>query len=81
MKYSPNISLNVETFRNAGLEAKWTKTRQGAPCMIARYPLADLKHQRDTWWIVSQSMWKDAQKIGVVESFINHTLLGNYFSI
>jgi hypothetical protein len=79
--YSPNLTLNVATFRSAGLEARWTKTRSGTPCMVTRNPTAKLKHQRETWWIVDRGMWETAQKIGIVEAFDRHTLLGNFFAI
>lgn len=79
--YSPNLSLNVTTFRSAGLEARWTKTRSGTPCMVVRNPQAKLKHQKETWWMVDNDMWESAKKFGILEAFERHTLLGNFFSI
>jgi hypothetical protein len=75
MKYS------VKTLRSAGLEARWTHNRNGAPIIVARNLRAPLTHQRSTWWHVTAGMWTSMQKDGVVEAFDNHTLLGDIFSI
>lgn len=79
MKYS------VKPLRVAGLEARWTCTSGGAPCMVVRYPKATEKHQRETWWMVNDGMWKAFEKattpMGIIEAFNCHTMLGNFFSI
>jgi len=40
------MKLSVKTFRAEGMEARWGKTRKGAPCIFARDPQAKAKHQR-----------------------------------
>lgn len=76
-----NNKYSVHTLRAAGLEARWTRNRNGAPIIVARDPNATLAHQRKTWWAVGQKMWDDMMKEGVREGFSNHTLLGDVFSI
>jgi len=75
------MNYNVKTLRSAGLEAKWTKTRRGAPIMVARDPNSDQQHQRSRWWYVDRMMWELMQKLGVREGFDSATLLGDLFSI
>jgi len=65
----------VKTFRAAGLEAKWTKTRKGQPVIVARNPTTR------TWYVVDRSMFKDMKKEGVLPAFERHTLLGDVFSL
>jgi hypothetical protein len=69
MKYS------VKTFRAAGLDAKWTRTRRGAPIIVVKKP-----HQK-TWVGVDQSMFDDMKKEGIADAFERHTLLVGIFSI
>ena len=68
MKYS------VKTFRDAGLEARWTRTRNGAPIIAAR-------KLGDTYYVVCADMWKAMQTEGVFPAFDRYTVLGKYFSI
>ena len=75
MKYS------VKTLRAAGLEARWTHNRNGAPIIVCRDPLAKAKHQRETWWHIGQKMWDSMKEVGVREAFDRCTLLGDIFSI
>lgn len=75
MKYS------VKQLRTAGLEAKWSKTRSGAPIIVARDPSAKLEHQRVKWWVVNASMWKRAAEVGIVQAFGEHTALGDFFGV
>lgn len=75
------MRLSVLTFRDVGLEAKWTKTSRRQPCIVVRNPSAKHKHQRETWWMVDNDMWESAKKFGILEAFERHTLLGNFFSI
>ncbi len=71
----------VGTYRAAGLEAKWSKTRVGQPYIVVRDPNAEFEHQRVTWWRVDNSMYQDMKKIGIREAFGNHTILGDVLSI
>lgn len=71
----------VSTFKEAGFEAKWTKTRTGAPIIKVRDPKSKHKHQREKWWLVSADMWKSMQKTNVQEGFDSHTLLGDIFYV
>lgn len=73
--------ISVKTFRAAGLEAKWSKTRAGRPVMVCRYPLAKYRHQRETWWVVDSAMVRQMERQGIVEGFDSCTLLGDMFSI
>lgn len=75
MKYS------VKTIRHAGLEARWTRTRNGAPIMVTRNPNSEFKHQRERWWYVDKPMWDDMSSVGVAEAFDRHTLLGDIFCL
>jgi hypothetical protein len=75
MKYS------VNTLRQAGLEARWTHNRNGAPIIVARDPQASSEHQRKTWWHVGQTMWDTMKVVGIKEAFERHTLLGDIFSV
>jgi len=75
------MNYSVKPMREAGLEAKWTKTRSGAPIIVARYPKAEEKHQRERFWFVDQKMFDNMQEVGIVEAFERATLLGDIFSI
>jgi hypothetical protein len=75
MKYS------VKEIRAQGLEAKWSKTRRGAPIIVARDPNAKLEHQRVQWWVVNDRMWKRAGEVGMMQAFSEHTVLGDFFGV
>lgn len=75
------LKYGVKTFREAGLEARWGRTRNGAPMIFARDPNAKSNHQRLEWWMVDNVMWNMAKKVGVLDAFTNCTLLGDMFSI
>ena len=68
------MNYNIKTIRNAGLEAKWTRTRNGAPIIAGRL-------DKGSWYVIDNSMWESAKKIGILEAFKNHTALGKFFSI
>lgn len=74
------MEYRVKTLRDAGLEAKWGKTRQGAPMMFARNPNG-APHQRNSWWAVDSNMWDAMKRNGVLEGFHNATLLADFFSV
>ncbi len=67
MKYS------VNTIRESGLEARWTKTRNGAPIITAR-------KSGGKWFVIDRNMWAAMQKEGIVLAFERFTLLGDIFS-
>jgi len=71
----------VQTFKDAGLEARWGRTGSGAPMIFARNPKARLKHQRESWWAMDARFWKEAETVGVAQAFDQHTLLGDMFSV
>jgi hypothetical protein len=75
MKYS------VKPLREAGLEAKWSKSRSGQPYIVARNPKAEHQHMKERWWIVDNKMFERMQEAGIVEGFDQATLLGDIFSI
>jgi hypothetical protein len=72
---------SVKTYRSAGLEARWGRTRLGAPVIFVRNPNANAAHQRNQWWMVTKSMFDAAQTVGALEAFDRETLLGDVFSI
>ena len=71
----------VATFRDAGLEAKWGKTRSGRPAIFVRNPNASHKHQRTTWYLVTAGMFKHMEDEGIIEGYNTSTLLADVFSI
>lgn len=75
------MEYTVATLREAGLEAKWHRTRKGAPIIVARGPRAYTSHQREGWWAVDKSMWKRMGEVGIMQGFEESTLLGDIFSI
>lgn len=75
------MNYNVQTFRDVGFEARWTKTRAGRPYIVVRNPKASTVHQRDQWWVVDRAMFDTMKKVGVCEGFDRHTLLGDVFSV
>lgn len=75
------MKYRVGTLREAGLEAKWTKTRNGAPIIKVRWPKAKPKHQRERWYYVDVSMWDMMKQLGVIEGFDGATLLADIFFI
>jgi hypothetical protein len=68
------MNYRVQTFRDAGLEAKWSRNSAGAPIIIARKP-------GGRFYYADRKMWDSAQKVGIAEAFDQHTILGHYFSI
>lgn len=79
-KKESSMKYRVGTFRDAGLEAKWSKSR-GARIIVARNPNAVSEHMRKRWWWVDRDMWATMQEHGVVDGFDAHTILGDLFSI
>ena len=75
------MEYRVGTFREAGLEAKWSKTRSGQPCIFVRDPKGRGKHQRESWWLCDKTMFDLMKKEGIREGFDGATLLGDIFSI
>lgn len=75
-----DLKYRVGTFREAGLEARWSKVR-GAPIIVVRNPNANTNHQREQWWVCDKYMFEDMKKDGIIEAFDNHTILGDILSI
>lgn len=69
------MDYTVGTLREAGFEAKWGKTRKGAPILFARRPEAD------AWWIVDGQMWARANEVGFAQAFEEFTALGDFFGL
>lgn len=65
----------VTVFRQAGLEARWTKTGSGAPIIAARKP------GDKTWFVVDSRMWDRMNQVGIFQGFEEYTLLGHLFSL
>jgi hypothetical protein len=67
----------LSTFRNAGLKAKWTHTRLGAPIIAAT-----LEGFNKNWFWVDGNMWKRMEKSGdVLGTWKDYTALGDIFSV
>lgn len=71
------MKYTVRTIREAGLEARWTRTRKGKPIIVARVP----GNETGTWYAVSDKVWKRAKLAGIYQAFEECTVLGRYFSI
>jgi hypothetical protein len=69
------IYYRVATFREAGLDAKWSKSGAGKPCIVAK-----VKNSIG-YYVVTAAMFKRMQKVGVSQGFEEFTILGNAFSI
>lgn len=65
----------VKTFRDAGLEARWSRTRKGAPIIVVK--------AYGEWFVVDRCLWAAILRgpQGVAETVRNWTLLGKFFSI
>jgi hypothetical protein len=57
------VYYRVSTFREAGLEAKWSKRATGKPYLVAR------EVGTKTWYIITSNMFARMQTAGVVEGF------------
>ena len=71
----------VKTLREAGLEAKWSRTSSGGPILVARDPNAKADHMRKRWWYVDKQMWDSMKKTSIQDGFESWTILGDLFSI
>lgn len=70
------MEYRVSTFREAGLEARWTRTRTGAPIIAARKPGAK------AWELMDANAWRAIQRAGSVkDGFENVTLFADIFSV
>lgn len=75
-------AYRVGTFRDAGLEARWTKNSRGAPIIVARDPKSDQRHQRERWWYMDRAAWTCVAREGDVRrGFDCATILGDIFSL
>jgi len=68
------LKYTVSTIRSAGLEARWTKTRAGAPIIAAR-------ETGKTWCVIDRRMWQAMQDEGILPAFQRFTLLVDIFSV
>jgi hypothetical protein len=68
------MKYTVSTIRSAGLQARWTRTRVGAPIIAARAG-------QGTWFVIGRDMWDAMKSEGVKEAFDRFTLLGDIFSV
>jgi hypothetical protein len=71
------MRYSVTPIREAGLEAKWGRTRYGGPILLARDP----KSTSPTWFAVDKNMWQRAKTVGIATAFSEHTALGDIFSV
>ncbi len=68
------LYYRVNTFREAGLEAKWSKTG-GRPYLLARGA------EGKAWYVITANMFERMKKVGILAAFEEHTLLGDVLSI
>jgi len=66
---------NVNSVRAAGFEARWIRTRDGKPIIVARKPGGR------KWRAMEKRVFFTAQREGWAKAFEQHTILGNLFSI
>lgn len=64
---------NLQYIRDAGFEARWTRTRNGAPIIEA--------NDGHGWYVVDGRMWDRAYAVGLRQAFEEFTTLGKFFSI
>jgi hypothetical protein len=69
------MKYTVATIRSAGLQARWTRTRAGAPIIAARFSAGT------TWFVIGKQMWDAMKAEGIKEAFDRFTLLGDIFSV
>lgn len=69
------MKYQVNTLRAVGLQARWTRTRSGAPIIAAR------DGDAAQWYVVDDAMWKRMGVVGVLEGWRNCTALGAFFSV
>ena len=69
-------SYTVGPIRAAGLQARWTRTREGAPIIAARNPNAG-----PNWYVIDARTWAMMTRHGIAEGFDRCTMLGGIFSI
>lgn len=69
------IKYSVQWIRSQGLQARWTKTRDGAPIIAAR------DGDNGSWYVIDARMWRDAERMGLPKAFESHTTLGHFFSV
>jgi len=75
------LRYRVGALREAGLDAKWSKTGSGAPIIVVRNLNAETAHQRVYWWYCDKDMFTRMQKVGIIEGFNQTTILGDILSI
>lgn len=74
------MQYRVNTFREAGLEAKWIRTN-GRPIIAVRDPNGTHEKQREGWWHCTSEMFNTMKKVGVRKGFHGATCLPAMFSI
>ena len=67
------MKFAVATFRDAGFEARWSKTGNSVPCIMIR--------NSHTWYMVTPAMWALMLSHGVYEGFELATATANFFSV
>jgi len=68
------MTYSVKTIREAGLEARWTRTSLNAPIIAARRP-------GEKWYVIDRRMWDCMKTEGIKSAFERFTLLGDFFFI
>lgn len=69
------LPYTVGALRTAGLKARWTRTRKGAPILSA-YNTA-----HSCWYVVDNRQYERAKTVGYKQAFEEVTVLGRFFSV
>lgn len=69
------ILYRVGTFREVGLDAKWSKTGRGEPYIGVKLP------EQKTYTVCDAQMFKTMEREGIKQGYETHTVLGDIFSI
>ena len=73
---STQLEYRVKTFRDNGLEARWTRTRRGRPCIVVR----DKKYAKK-WLLVDKEIFAAMQADGVHDAYVSRAVMLDLFSI
>lgn len=68
------LYYRVSTFREAGLEAKWSKAHSRRPYLVGR------QCGGKSWLVITSDMFARMEEIGVLEAFQEFTIKGTVVS-
>lgn len=74
------LSYTVGAIRDAGIECRWSRTRNGAPIIIGKTDTVS-RDGNHMWAVIDAGMWKRAEVVGIARAFKEHTALIGFFSV